>query len=571
MTMQPGAPAPLPPHANLEHLKKQAKQLLQSVRAGIADALHTIRRFHPKPVSFSGLRDAQLVIARQYGCRNWQQLVHEVELQKLRNASFAEQAGQFIALACLRYNGDDRAWRYANANALLIAVPALVDVNLYCALVAGKLDAVRKHLDAKPALATQNGGQLDWPPLMYLTYSRVLSTQDDVLGIVQLLLDHGADPDSHVLFDGRYRFSAMTGAMGEGERGPVDCPPHQFADALVDALLAAGASPNEFQGLYNTMFTDSLDHWLPTLIAHGLNTEHRTDPANPESESTFDFILSNAIGPGRIKRIWTLLQSGANPNAVSRYNGRSAHTNAVLAHQPDIAAALLQYGAKVEKLGIDDEFRVACWHGDLQRADELLKQKPALVKNAQVFSDVASTRHGLLSWLLARGFDVNSQTPDGRTVLHRVAAGNKLDEVKALVAHGANPNLAEHYYKATPLGFALHNRAWNVARYLKDFSDNLLDVVRMSDVSGVKRLLEQQPARARERTPMGNTPLHLVGQAFDEESDIDSTRAVIELLIAYGADLHATNNEGLAPVQFQRKMGNDEGADLLALYTVPAS
>src|SRR5690606_8937513 len=134
----------------------------------------------------------------------------------------------------------------------------------------------------------------------------------------------------------------------------VDCPPHQFAEELVDALLQAGASPNEFQGLYNTMFTDGLDRWLPKLIAHGLNAQHRSDPANPESETTFDFILSNAIGPGRIKRIWTLLQAGANPNAVSRYNGRSAHTNAVLAQQPDIAAALLQYGAKVEKLSLDD-------------------------------------------------------------------------------------------------------------------------------------------------------------------------------------------------------------------------
>lgn len=571
MTNEPGAPAPLPPQANLEHLKKQAKHLLHAVRAGIADALQTIRRLHPKPDSFSGLRDAQLVIARQYGCRDWQQLVREVELQKLRKATLSEQAEQFIALACLRYNGDDRAWRYANANALLAEVPALPDVNLYCALVAGKLDAVRKHLDANPALATQNGGPLGWPPLMYLTYSRVLSTHDDVLGIVQLLLARGADPDSHMMFDGLYRFSALTGAMGEGERGPVDCPAHQFADALVDALLTAGASPNEFQGLYDTMFTDSLDHWLPKLIEHGLNAQHRTDPANPDSESTFDFILSNAIVPGRIKRIWILLEAGANPNAVSRYNGRSAHTNAVLAHQPDIAAALLQYGAHIETLSLDDEFRVACWHGDLQRADELLQQKPALAHDPQVFSDVARTRNDLLPWLLARGFDVNSQTPDGRTVMHRVAAGNELEEVKALIGHGANPNLTEHYYKATPLGFALHNRAWDVARYLKDFSDNVIDLVRMSDVDGVKKLLALQPARAHERTPMGNTLLHLVGQAFDEDVDADATRAVIHLLIEHGADPHAVNNEGLTPPQFHRKMGNDEVAELVSSITASPS
>jgi len=567
MTTQSGAPTPLPPKASLEHLKKQAKQLLQAVRAGVTDALQAIERFHPKPGSFSGLRDAQLVIARQYGLKDWQELTLEVELQKLRDATRQEQAEQFVFLACLRYGGDDRAWRYANANALLAEVPQLADENLWCALVAGKLSAVQRHLDNAPQLATQNGGPLNWPPLMYLTYSRVLSTQDDVLDIARLLLQRGADPDSHVMFDGLYRFSALCGAMGEGERGPVDCPPHQFADALVDLLLDAGASPNEFQGLYDTMFTHSLDKWLPKLIAHGLDANALTDPDNPGSEKTFDFVLSAAVGQGRIKRIWILLEAGANPNAVSRYNGRSAHTNAMLAHQPDIAAALLQYGATVEKLSLDDEFRVACWSGDLDRADHLLRQKPALAQDPQVFADVARSRNGLLDWLLARGFNINSQTPDGRTVLHRIAAGNQLNEVKALVACGANPNLRERHYEGTPLGFALHNRAWDVANYLKEFSNDIFDVVRMGYVAGAAQLLARAPALVHQRTPMGNTPLHVVSQAVDHDVDVDASIAIIRLLLQYGADPQARNNDGLTPPQFLRKLGNDEVANLVAAET----
>ena len=556
-------PPALPPHASLEHLKKQAKQLLQSVRAGIADAVHTIKRFHPKPEAFTGLRDAQLVIARRYGCENWQQLVNEVELQKLRAATLHEQAEQLVFLACLRYGGDDRAWRYANANALLAATPELADANLYCALVAGRLDAVERVLDAAPQLATQTGGPLNWPPLMYLTYSRVQAPRDDVLGIARLLLARGADPDSHVMFDGLYRFSALTGAMGEGERGPVDCPPHQHADALVDLLLDAGASPNEFQGLYNTMFTDSLDHWLPKLIAHGLDAHHRTDPDKPDSETTFDFLLSNAIGRGRIKRIWILLEAGANPNATSRYNGRSAHMNAVLAHQPDIAAALLQYGAKVEKLSIDDEFRVACWHGELARADELLRQKPSLARDPQVFCDVARTRNGLLPWLLQHGFDINSQTPDGRTVLHRVAAGNELAEVKAMIALGANPNLTEHHYRATPIGFAIHNRAWDVAHYLKDFADNIFDVCCMLHVPRVELLLQQDPQRVCLRSTMGHTPLHVVGMPLADKPDVAAATQIIALLLRHGADPEARNNQGMTPREWHRRQGNDAVADLL--------
>jgi ankyrin repeat protein len=557
----------LPSQASLEHLKKQAKQLLQAFRAGNADALQSIASLHPKPAAFSGLRDAQLVIARKYGCQDWEQLTQTVAMQQLMAANLREQADQFVALACLRYSGDDRAWRYEHAAALLAKVPQLVDVNLACALVAGNLAAAKRQLDKTPQLATKTGGPLNWPPLMYLTYSRVRATQEDVLGILRLLLELGADPDSHVMLDGLYRFSAVTGAMGEGERGPVDCPPHPFADTLVDALLGAGASPNEFQGLYNTMFTDSLDRWLPKLIEHGLNASHTTDPNNPESETTFDFVLSQAVGDGRIKRIWILLGAGANPNAVNRYNGRSAHTNAVLANQPDIAAVLLQYGAKVENLGIDDKFRVACWQGDLEGAGVLLKANRELARDPQVFCDVARAGGLLVPWLIERGFDINSQTPDGRTVLHRIASGNELAEVKAMIALGANPDLREHHYQATPLGFALHNRAWDVVHYLKAFSEDIFDVCRIAYVARVATLLEKDPAVAQQRTPMGNTPLHLVSQALDAEVDPGATSAVIHLLLRYGADPQATNNEGMTPAQWQRKLGNDEVADQLVAMT----
>jgi uncharacterized protein len=562
---------PLPARANAEHLKKQARQLLHAFRADDAAAKQLVTNLHPKPESFSGLRDAQLVIARQYGCQDWELLMQAVEIQKLVSATRKEQAEQLVQLACLRYGGDDRAWRHANANALLMEVPELVDANLWCALVAGNLTAVKRHLDRAPQLATQTGGPLNWPPLMYLTYSRIRSTQDDVLGIARLLIERGADPDSHVLFGGLYRFSALTGAMGEGERGPVDCPPHQFADALADLLLEAGASPNEFQGLYNTMFTESLDKWLVLLIKHGLNAQHATDPGKPGSEKTLDFLLATAASGSRIKRVWILLEAGANPNAVSRYNGRTAHANALLAHQPDIAAALLQYGAKAEKLGFDDEFRVACWTGDLKRADELFRQKPSLAKDPQVFSDVARTRNGLLQWLLERGFDINSQTRDGRTVLHRIASGNELDEVKAMVALGANPNLREHHYKGTPLGFALHNRAWDAANFLKEFSEEIFDVVRMGYVAGVAKLLAKNSRLVHERTPMGNTPLHVVSQALDHNIDEEATVATIRLLLQHGADPQAQNNEGLTPAQFLRKLGNDEAADLVAAETAGLS
>jgi len=64
----------LPANADINLLKKQAKKLLKQHRNGNADALRTVNTYHPKPESFSGLRDAQLVVARSYGYKGWAQL-----------------------------------------------------------------------------------------------------------------------------------------------------------------------------------------------------------------------------------------------------------------------------------------------------------------------------------------------------------------------------------------------------------------------------------------------------------------------------------------------------------------
>src|SRR6185369_13746549 len=64
-------------------------------------------------------------------------------------------------------------------------------------------------------------------------------------------------------------FTALTGAFGEGERGPARQPRHPHAQALARVLLEAGADPNDDQALYNRMFRPDNDH-LVLLFEHGL-------------------------------------------------------------------------------------------------------------------------------------------------------------------------------------------------------------------------------------------------------------------------------------------------------------
>ena len=68
----------LPPRPSLDSLRKQAKKLARDVAAGDARALARARAQLPTINLPLSLRDAQLVIAREYGYAGWQELSAEV-------------------------------------------------------------------------------------------------------------------------------------------------------------------------------------------------------------------------------------------------------------------------------------------------------------------------------------------------------------------------------------------------------------------------------------------------------------------------------------------------------------
>lgn len=78
----------LPPRPSLEQLKKQAKELLQSLRSRQPDALRRLRAFHPGFAHLAqselararfSLAGAQLTLAREYGFGSWSKLKARVE------------------------------------------------------------------------------------------------------------------------------------------------------------------------------------------------------------------------------------------------------------------------------------------------------------------------------------------------------------------------------------------------------------------------------------------------------------------------------------------------------------
>jgi len=97
-----------------------------------------------------------------------------------------------------------------------------------------------------------------------------------------------------------------------------------------------------------------------------------------------------------------------------------------------------------------------------------------------------------------------------------------------------------------------------MARFLAERSRTLHDAVISGHVALARELIADDPSCVGERTPKGNTPLHLLPE------DLDTAGALAHLLLAAGADATATNEKGQTPEQWLQERGLDEVADLVS-------
>src|SRR5262245_35436015 len=112
----------LPPHPSLDSLRKQAKKLARDIVAGDAAAIARARAHLPRLDLPLTQRNAQLVIAREYGYAGWQDLTAEVskrlgtglewaaaQARRVIHDNDVERLKQLLAEypALLSWHGDD--------------------------------------------------------------------------------------------------------------------------------------------------------------------------------------------------------------------------------------------------------------------------------------------------------------------------------------------------------------------------------------------------------------------------------------------------------------------------------
>jgi ankyrin repeat protein len=473
--------ADLPDEPSLAQLRNQAKDLRRAVAVGDPSALAEVAgRFPDAPDPFP-LHAAQLVVARRYGFGSWARLKRHVQVvehysrfpDRVADDAGISLADDFLRLASLYY-GDDQPERWAQARRLLAGHPEITRDNVYAAAAAADTGALRGILATDPAASSGEGGPFRWQPLMYLAYARHDPDIDSgaVLSSARMLLGAGADPNVGYLWHGLPTpFTVLTGVFGEGELGPVRQPRHPHSLALARLLLEAGADPNDGQALYNRMFEPGNDH-LELLLEFGLGSgdggpwRERLGDALDTPAQMVRGELAWAITHGMTERVRLLVEHGVDVTAPFE-RGATATSMAATTGHADLVGYLVAHGAPPLGLGPAEAFVAAALAADRAGLEELLHDHPGLVDR------VRAARPALITWaaacgrpaaveiLAGLGFDVNARgrtdvpgDQPWQTALHKAAEDGNLELARTLLRLGADPDIRDHRFDGTPLGWA---------------------------------------------------------------------------------------------------------------------
>jgi ankyrin repeat protein len=496
----------MPDRPHLDSFRRQARALQREVRAGAPDAVARVARHHPgaarEDASGFQLSAAQLIIAREYGFASWPRLARYLQTVAehgwetgLGAAPAADPAEEFCRLACLTYSREDGPARWAQARQLLAQHPDLTKGNIWAAAAAARPDDVGRLLAEQPRRVAERGGPFRWRPLYYLVYSRLdrAVSAERVLAVARQLLDAGADANEGYLFDALSPpFTLLTGVFGHGELGQRRQPCHPHWRALGRLLLDAGADPNDAQTLYNRMFEPDNSH-LELLFEYGLGTgdggpwKTRIEQLGTPAQM-LRIQLRWAVEHHQSTRVRLLVEHGVDFRspfegdgpAWSPGDGRTPVELAQLNGDTEIADYLLAEGAAPPGPDPVHELIAALFRVDRSALDLVRAAHPDAVAEAR------RSRPGLIVWaatqaptetvtLLAElGFDVNAY---GRgdapveqaweTALHHSAVNGNVELTRRLLDLGADPDLRDQRFNATPLDWAQHFHQLSTAALLE--------------------------------------------------------------------------------------------------------
>ncbi len=454
----------LPSRPNAEHLRKQAKELLRALRIDDGDALHrareTLLHLPERPM----LRDAQSVIAREYGFPSWKRLISHVERVTLTGLTVAQKAELFLKRLT--------AGAHTLARRILDMEPRVATANLFAAAAAGEAAVVTQFLMRDPTAVRATAGPWRWTPLLFACSSPFHRTDAvrarGLLESARLLLASGADPNaSYVDPDWPDSpLSALFCAIRIGRNND-----------LVRLLLDSGALADDDESLYHAaelsdrtalaLLLDRGAAWRGTnVLLRALDfedyerakllLERGVDP-----NETTPNALHHAVLRGRQPAILQLLiDYGADVTGLDS-QGRSLYRAAIRYGSRDTRRFLKELGPEVSPRE-EDLFLAACTSGDTAEALLWNDRRPGIVRLLPP-EDVGLIAHA--AWegnveavrtMVAVGFPLDARGVDGGTPLHCASHRGHHEVVRMLLEHGASVLDRGDVHRNTPLEWAVH-------------------------------------------------------------------------------------------------------------------
>jgi ankyrin repeat protein len=432
---------------------------------------------------------------------------------------------------------------------------------LYTAVSQGNKQAVRILLDKGANVNTPKGE--DFTPLME-------AAGDGYIEIVKTLIEHGAE---------------VNAATTTGETAAL----LSTNDDVLKLLLAKGANPRAKTENGTTMLMAAVTAGSVETINYVLNHGGAADidPSNMQEETA----LMRAASSGNADAVKLLLERGADPNRVEKHRGATALRMVVESMVQgrsraglQVVRLLLAHHADPNLAGKDDlgkqtgaPINIAIDAGLSDVADILRKagakrsaSKPVnSLAQAVYVGDIDTVRS-----LIKKRVDLNARDEDGSTPLLIAVTRRYSDIARLLLASGAKPDIASRYGAGsdafeggTPLSEASGSGDIATMKLLLKAGANpnhgtslympLREAAEKGNIEACRLLLDSGAnVKAGEKT--GDSALY---KAVGARSSTQGR--LVRLLIARGANVNETTENGETPLMRAAELGNDEIVKLL--------